>query len=205
MATGTYTDNSSQILTASVTWSSSDVDIASISNATNSNGLATGLELGTVSISAVLGAVTSTAVTLTVTPQPERVLYSFAGGVDGENPNSALIQASDGNFYGTTPNGGANNLGTVFKITSAGVETVLHSFAGGSDGRTPYAALIQGSDGNFYGTTVVGGTDNRGTVYKITAAGVETVLYSFAAGSEGANPYAALIQGSEGNFYGTTK
>jgi uncharacterized repeat protein (TIGR03803 family) len=77
-------------------------------------------------------------------------------GPDGANPYAGLVQASDGNFYGTTGYGGANGEGTVFKITPAGTLTTLHSFDG-SDGANPYAALVQASDGNFYGTTSSGG------------------------------------------------
>jgi uncharacterized repeat protein (TIGR03803 family) len=95
----------------------------------------------------------------------ETLLYSFAGGSDGATPFAPLLQGSDGNFYGTTTDGGANGEGTVFKISSAGVETVLHAFTGGSDGENPYAALIQGSDGNFYGTTNGGGTNGAGTLF----------------------------------------
>ena len=132
-------------------------------------------------------------------------LYSFAGGIDGANPTTKLIQASDGNFYGTTSGGGSYNNGTVFKLTPQRVETVLYSFSG-YDGLTPNG-LIQGSDGNFYGTTKVGGfgdcTYGCGTVFKITPQGVETVLHSFADGYDGLTPN-GLIQGSDGNFYGTT-
>jgi uncharacterized repeat protein (TIGR03803 family) len=136
----------------------------------------------------------------------ETLLYSFAGGTtDGSNPSAALVQGSDGTFYGTTRYGGASNIGTVFKVTAAGVETVLHSFAGPTDGSYPAAALIQGNDGNFYGTTATGGASGNGTVFKITSAGIETVLYSFTgASTDGSAPSAALIQGSDGNFYGTT-
>ncbi len=137
----------------------------------------------------------------------ETVLYSFAGGSgDGEHPYAGLIQGSDGNFYGTTYQGGASGLGTVFKITSGGTETVLYSFAGGSsDGSYPEAGLIQGSDGNFYGMTYLGGASNDGTVFKVTSSGTETVLHTFAGGSsDGANPWANLVQGSDGNLYGTT-
>jgi uncharacterized repeat protein (TIGR03803 family) len=137
----------------------------------------------------------------------ETVLHSFVGGAtDGSLPAGALIQGSDGNFYGTTSNGGTNGYGTVFRITPAGIETVLYSFAGGTtDGISPSAALIQGSDGNFYGTTQAGGTSNSGTVFKITPLGVETVLHFFAGGTtDGGFPIAALIQGGDGNFYGTT-
>jgi len=152
-----------------------------------------------------VGAADVTSVSIACVPN-FTLLYSFAGGSDGVNPLAVLIQGSDGNFYGTTISGGANNQGTVFKITPSGTETVLYSFAGGvSDGAQPYAGLIQGSDGNFYGTTNFGGTNNFGTVFKITPSGTETVLYSFAGGgSDGAHPYAGLIQGSDGNFYGTT-
>jgi uncharacterized repeat protein (TIGR03803 family) len=136
----------------------------------------------------------------------ESVLYSFApSGSNGEIPYAGLIQGSDGNFYGTTYFGGANGLGTVFKVTPSGSETVLYSFAGGSDGEHPYAGVIQGRDGNFYGTTYQGGTSGYGTVFKLTPSGTETVLYTFAGGSsDGANPEAGVIQGSDGNFYGST-
>jgi uncharacterized repeat protein (TIGR03803 family) len=134
----------------------------------------------------------------------ETVLHTFGGGTDGNNPAAALIQGSDGNFYGTTYGGGINNFGTVFKITPAGVETILHSFAGDStDGNYPAASLIQGSDGNFYGTNYSGGVSNSGTLFKITLTGTETVFYSFNSGPEGQSPV-GLIQGSDGNFYGTT-
>jgi len=136
-------------------------------------------------------------------------LYSFTGG-DGEFPYAGLVQGSDGNFYGTTVFGGADCLdlgcGTVFQITPSGTLTTLYIFAG-SDGANPYAGLVQGSDGNFYGTTKLGGlgpcTGGCGTVFKITPSGTLTTLYGFA-GSDGEFPYAGLVQGSDGNFYGTT-
>jgi uncharacterized repeat protein (TIGR03803 family) len=135
----------------------------------------------------------------------ETVLYSFAGGSDGEHPYGGVVQGSDGNFYGTTYQGGASNLGTVFKVTPSGIETVLHTFTGGgSDGATPEAGVIQASDGNFYGVTLVGGASNLGTVFELTPSGTETILHAFAGGSDGANPPANLVQGSDGNLYGTT-
>jgi uncharacterized repeat protein (TIGR03803 family) len=127
-------------------------------------------------------------------------LYSFAGS-GGAFPYGGLVQGSDGNFYGTTSGGGANNEGTVFKITPSGTLTTLYSFAGSDDGGYPVAGLVQGSDGNFYGTTVVGGANSDGTVFKITPSGALTTLYTFA-GSDGAYPYGGLVQGSDGNFYG---
>ena len=138
-------------------------------------------------------------------------LYRFTGGTDGALPVAGLIQGKDGNFYGTTGSGGANNFGTVFKITPQGQETVLYNFAGGNDGVAPLAGLIQGSDGNFYGTTGDGGIEwsksgelGYGIVFKITPQGQETILHNFAGGNDGAEPKTGLIQGSDGNFYGTT-
>jgi uncharacterized repeat protein (TIGR03803 family) len=138
----------------------------------------------------------------------ETVLYNFgATGTDGNSPEAGLIEGTDGNFYGTTTLGGSHGLGTVFKITPAGVETVLYSFgATSTDAAEPVAGLILGTDGNFYGTTQAGGAhQGLGTVFKITPAGVETVLYSFGATStDGAIPVAGLLLGVDGNFYGTT-
>ena len=136
----------------------------------------------------------------------EAVLYSFAGGSDGEHPYAGVIQGSDGNFYGTTYQGGTSGYGTVFKVTPGGTETVLYSFAGGSsDGANPEAGLTQGSDGNFYGNTYLGGADNLGTVFELTPGGTETVLHAFAGGvSDGANPSANLVQSSDGTLYGST-
>jgi uncharacterized repeat protein (TIGR03803 family) len=142
-------------------------------------------------------------------------LYSFSGGTDGLTPGTALIQGSDGNFYGTTKFGGqlggpndpqGTGLGTIFRITPAGVLTTLYKFVGGNaDGSRPQGDLLQGFDDNFYGTTAAGGTDDRGTVFKMTPAGAVTILYSFtlAEFSNGYNPTAALVKGGDGNYYGT--
>jgi uncharacterized repeat protein (TIGR03803 family) len=134
-----------------------------------------------------------------------RTLHNF-DGKDGTEP-SALIQATDGNFYGTTASGGLNGIdesewGTVFKISPQGEFTVLHNFDG-TDGATPLSALVQASDGNFYGTTQVGGAYGDGTVFKISPAGVLTTLHSFSV-TDGPNPYGALVQANDGNFYGNT-
>jgi uncharacterized repeat protein (TIGR03803 family) len=132
------------------------------------------------------------------------ILYSFGGGNDGANPYGNLIQASDGSLYGMTPSGGASGAGTVFKITTAGVETVLYSFAGGTDGGSPAGSLVEANDGNLYGTTNGVGANGVGTVFRITPNGVETVLHSFAGANDGAHPKGSLIQGSDGNLYGMT-
>ena len=131
-------------------------------------------------------------------------LHSF-NGTDGATPYAGLVQGSDGNFYGTTIEGGTNGYGAVFNISTNGVLTNLYSF-GGDDGATPYAGLVQGSDGYFYGTTEKGGTHGYGTVFNISTNGMLTSLYSFTRGvDDGGNPYAALVQGSDGYLYGTTE
>jgi uncharacterized repeat protein (TIGR03803 family) len=135
-------------------------------------------------------------------------LYSFcslgAYCPDGEDINGGLVQGADGNFYGTTLSGGAKGLGTVFKITPSGTLTRLHSFGLADDEEYPGAGLVQGADGDFYGTTVgstAAGQD--GTVFKITSSGLFTTLHKFD-GADGAYPYAGLVQASNGDFYGTT-
>lgn len=141
------------------------------------------------------------------------ILHNFGDGSvveDGTVPMAGLIQSSDGNFYGTTSTGGSSKNGTVFKMTPQGQVTILHSFSDGTlsnDGNTPMAALIQGSDGNFYGTAANGGESFGGVVFEITPQGAYTILHSFQDGTvqpDGAQPQAALVQDSSGNFYGTT-
>jgi len=132
-------------------------------------------------------------------------LYSFTGGADGGQPVAGVIQDKAGNLYGTTEYGGSSSAGVVFELNTAGIETVLHSFTGGSDGGFPAAPLIRDGKGNLYGTTYYGGSSYLGTVFKIDAAGNETVLHSFAGGeSDGCYPYQGLVRDKAGNLYGTT-
>jgi uncharacterized repeat protein (TIGR03803 family) len=126
------------------------------------------------------------------------------GGTNGVFPYGGIVQGSDGNFYGTTSRGGAFNFGTVYKATPSGEVTTLVSL-NGANGDFPYSALVQGSDGNFWGTTVFGGSGGgAGTVFVMTPTGVLTTVLSFN-GYNGGAPYAGLVQGSDGNFYGTTR
>ena len=135
----------------------------------------------------------------------ETVLHSFAGSpTDGQEPTAGLVRDAAGNFYGTTITGGASNLGTVYKLDTAGKETVLYSFTGQPDGKFPWAGLVRDAAGNFYGTTLYGGASDFGTVYKLDTAGKETVLHSFTGGRDGKLPYAGLLRDLAGNLYGTT-
>ena len=137
--------------------------------------------------------------------QNEKVLYSFAfPPKTGGNPRAGLADVN-GTFYGTTENGGANESGTVFSITTSGSESVLHTFGGANDGQTPLAGLLY-VNGALYGTTSVGGQYGYGTVFKITPSGKERVLYSFKGPyvSDGANPQAGVIE-VNGTLYGTTR
>jgi uncharacterized repeat protein (TIGR03803 family) len=145
-----------------------------------------------------------------------RTIYSFcsqSGCTDGYQPTAGLVQATNGDFYGTTQFGGAYGLydGTVFKITPGGTLTTLHSFCSQpacADGYEPFfGSLIQGSNGDLYGTTHFDGTGTYGTVFKMTPSGTLTTIHSFCSQpgcTDGAQPYGGLAQATDGNFYGTT-
>jgi uncharacterized repeat protein (TIGR03803 family) len=152
-------------------------------------------------------------------------LYNFCSQslcADGVSPYGGLVQVTDGNFYGTTLSGGANcypgGCGTIFKMTPTGMLTTLYSFCSQvsgvacTDGAEPQAGLVQGTDGNFDGTTAYGGSSDAcdqgcGTIFKITPTGTLTTLYSFcsqAGCTDGRTPFSGLVQAADGNFYGTT-
>jgi uncharacterized repeat protein (TIGR03803 family) len=145
-------------------------------------------------------------------------LYSFCSlpgeqyCSDGIQPIAGLVLGSDGNFYGTTSGGGQQyvSAGTVFKITPAGEFTTLYRFCPGTsctDGENPEGVLVEGSDGDLYGTTYAGGKNGYGTVFRVTKSGEHSVLHSFctvARCADGGEPQAGMALGSDGNFYGTT-
>src|ERR1039457_4779264 len=137
-------------------------------------------------------------------------LYSFcseSGCADGANPVAGLVQATNGNLYGTTlAGGGATNGGTVFEITPSGRLTTLYTFcsqSGCTDGSNPLAGLVEATNGDLYGTTTGGGASDLGTVFKIPPSGTLTTLHSFDR-TDGSAPGTVLVQGTDGNFYGTT-
>jgi uncharacterized repeat protein (TIGR03803 family) len=147
----------------------------------------------------------------------ETVLYNFTGGADGGYPFAPLARDTTGSLYGTTfyggPHGiGGNGFGVVFRLDTTGSQTVLHAFTGGSDGANPRGGLLLDTAGNLFGTTEIGGDLNCtspygkgcGTVFALTPQGTATVLHEFTGGNDGGSPYAGLVHGTTGNFYGTT-
>src|ERR1022692_2046575 len=158
-------------------------------------------------VCAVFVVCAATAITL---PAQVTTLFTF-DGTHGASPYAGLVQATDGDLYGTTWGGGAKNAGTVFKITSAGILTTLYSFCSQTnctDGAEPEAGLFQAANGDLYGTTSSGGSHDGGTVFKITPSGTLTTLYSVCSQSactDGLQPVAGLVQLANGDFYGTTQ
>ncbi len=133
----------------------------------------------------------------------ESVLYSFAGGNDGRRPEAGLVRDKSANLYGTTNQGGPADQGTVFRLAPDGTETVLHAFAGGSDGGFPQANLIIDKQGNLYGTATEGGS-GHGTIFRVAPDGSFTTLHEFGGASDGEYPMSWLIADGKGNLYGTT-
>jgi uncharacterized repeat protein (TIGR03803 family) len=142
-------------------------------------------------------------------------LYTFKGPPDGSDPVSVVLDEK-GDLFGITQYGGTYNLGTIFWLNPAGEETILHSFSGPPDGSNPNSVLTRDAEGNLYGVTPYGGTVDNGTdytclygygcgiVFKISATGEETILYSFPGGTAGGNPLANLVLAGD-TLYGTTE
>jgi uncharacterized repeat protein (TIGR03803 family) len=150
------------------------------------------------------------AATASALPAQTLTMLESLNNTDGAYPFAGLVQATNGEFYGTTYSGGVNSDGAIFKITTSGSLTLVYSFCSETnctDGALPRAGLLQNSNGYLYGTTVSGGANNRGTVYQITPTGTLKVLYSFCnltSCADGSQPYAGLVQATSGGLYGTT-
>ena len=146
--------------------------------------------------------------TATVPDGKLATLVSIGGNLAGYYPQSDLVLAQDGNFYGTTDQGGTSNYGVFFRVTPGGTYTVLYNFAGSADGGVPYRGVVQALDGTFYGVCQSGGTYGLGTVYRVVLSGSNvtvTGLHSFNPSlAEGNTPTGALVVASDNNLYGTT-
>jgi uncharacterized repeat protein (TIGR03803 family) len=133
-------------------------------------------------------------------------LWAFTGGAGGSDPMGSLYQASDGNLYGTTYSGGANNDGTIFKISTIGTFSIFYNFQGGANGSGPMAGLTLGSDGYLYGSTFAGGNYSvYGTLFKISSSGSFVPLYAFQDGTDGMSPDSNLVLGADDQLYGTAQ
>jgi uncharacterized repeat protein (TIGR03803 family) len=132
-------------------------------------------------------------------------LHSLRGGADGAGPAFGTLALQNGALFGTTEGGGT--FGTVFRVRPHGKswrENVVHSFGNGTDGAEPVGGVVFDTAGNFYGSTLLGGTDGNGTVFQVTPSGVETVIYNFTGGTDAVNPAAGVTVDAKGNLYGTT-
>ena len=172
---------------------------------------ATAASVGTYSVvvSNSMGSATSAGAVLALIPVTVPgvaldTLYSFADTTYGFNPYAGLIQANDGNFYGTALNGGITGDGTAFRMTTNGVVSLVHPFSYSTDGALPYAPLTQGTNGSLYGVNYYGGQSGAGTVFRMTTNGVVTILASLDYTTRGGYPKGGLVQGRDGNFYGPT-
>lgn len=134
----------------------------------------------------------------------ETTLYTFPGAATGTFPQPFILDGKQGSFYGSTYYGGAANVGMVYRLDQDGTEKVLHTFTGGADGRNADDQVARDSQGNVYGTTGYGGTENEGVVFKVSESGQFGVLHSFTGGADGGIPQGGLIVDPEGNVYGTT-
>ena len=166
------------------------------------------LKLGTTACAAFMLYAATTTASL---PAQTITMLESLNSADGAYPFAGLVQATNGEFYGTTYGGGANQFGAIFKVSAGGSLALVYSFCAETnctDGSLPRAGLMQDSNGTLYGATEGGGTNNRGTVFKITPAGHLTVIYNFcnlAGCADGAEPYGGLVQASNGSLVGTTE
>jgi len=136
----------------------------------------------------------------------ETVVYSFTGGADGGSPLVGVIRDAAGNLYGTTELGGSIGVGTVYKVSKGGKETVLYSFTGGTDGCYPVGGLLRDSAGNLYGTAEECGPFGVGTIFKLSKSGTFTLLYGFGGAPDGAYPaFTTLLRDKTGTIYGVTE
>jgi uncharacterized repeat protein (TIGR03803 family) len=149
---------------------------------------------------ACVGSDTSFGSIYKITPSGTFTVLYTCSATDCDGPVAPLVQATNGNFYGTSSYGGTNEDGSIFEITPAGKLTVLYDFI--TNGSHPIGGLVQGTDGNFYGTAVDGGTNGYGVVFRITPAGKLTVLHNMNFTTDGSAPFAGLVQATNGNFYG---
>lgn len=163
-------------------------------------------------MTAILAVFAVTAILTGVSSAATKVIYSFAGGNDGEYTDTDLVMDQAGNIYGTSVQGGLYDGGTVFQVTTAGVHTVLYNFTGGTDGGEPYKGVTLDAQGNLYGTAVTGGGGSCeggcGTVFKLANAGGGVwnfgVIHTFTGGKDGSGPGAPVVFDKAGNLYGMT-
>jgi uncharacterized repeat protein (TIGR03803 family) len=182
------------------------VDGGNIAGATSTNLIISNVSAAdaapySVVISNSIGTAQSSPVPLAILVPP--IEWAFSTNIDGSDPQAGLLQAADGNFYGTIFAGGLHGFGTVFKLSLNGTLTTLYAFTGSADGANPASGLTQDASGFLYGTTSTGGVYGFGTVFRVSTSGQFTNLVTFD-GTNGAAPKSGLVEGRDGNFYGTT-
>ena len=131
-------------------------------------------------------------------------IYDFNGSLDGQNPNGEIIEVEGGLFYGTLRFGGPNSAGTVYSLSESGDFELIHAFDGEANGQFPYSGVVAHTDGNLYGTTINGGTNGDGIIYRITSEGEFEKLHDFFGFFDGGSPEAGLVEGPDGLLYGLT-
>jgi len=134
----------------------------------------------------------------------ETVLYTFTLGSGGSNPTAGVVLDAAGNLYGTTDSGGANLVGTVYEVDSAGGFQVVYAFPAGNEHPLPNTGLVLDNSGNLYGTTSNGDLAPEGVIYELQQSGNMVTLYTFPPAASGTNPWAGVTRDAAGNLYGTT-